>query len=162
MANPIRVLLIDDEVDFLESVSYWLTSKGYDVTKAVGGEPGLQIVKEGRHDVVFLDVMMPGIDGIETLRRIRTFNKTLPVILVTAATTEDSKFAGAKALGISGLFPKGGSLTQLVEVLQVAIRILPKTHAQSAASSDAPRAHPLQKLLASVRALLGKFTRPTR
>src|SRR3989338_1495811 len=128
MPESVRVLLVDDEEDFLESVAFWLTSKGYHVTKAHDGETALAMLKEGRHDVVFLDVMMPRLDGIETLRRLRAFNKTIPVVLVTASNLADeNKYAGAKALGFSGLFPKGSSLTQLTQALEVALRTLRKS-----------------------------------
>ena len=126
MGQPIRVLLVDDERDFLETISFWLSAKGYQVSIAIGGEQALEHLKRERPDIVCLDVNMPGIDGIETLRRIRTVHKQLPVILVTASYQDQNKFAGAQALGISGLFPKGGSLSELSQALEVALR----THAK--------------------------------
>ncbi len=161
MAEPVRVLLVDDEEDVLESVGFWLTSKGYHITKAKNGEAALEILKEGRHDVVFLDVVMPILDGIETLRRLRAFNKMIPVILVTASNfTDENRYAGAKALGISGLFPKGSSLTQLTQVLEVALRTLKKSAptADRAAASEAPA--PRQGPLAGVFAALRKARCP--
>ena len=163
MAEPVRVLLVDDEADFLESVGFWLTSKGYHITKAKNGAAALDILKEGRHNVVFLDVMMPVLDGIETLRRLRAFNKTIPVILVTASNlTDENRYAGARALGISGLFPKGSSLTQLTQVLEVALRALKKSAptADRAAASESPA--PRQGLLAGAFAALRKALRPAR
>ena len=161
MADSVRVLLIDDEADFLESISYWLTSKGYEVRKASSGEQGLAILKEHKPDIVFLDVMMPEMDGIETLRRIRAIDKALPVVLVTASNlTDENKYAGAKALGISGLFPKGTSLTQLGEVLQVALRRLRKSGAPSSAPSGEAAPASGGGILASLRKALGRFTPP--
>ena len=119
-----RILLVDDEPDFIETISFWLTAKGYPVTKAESGFTALEILQQKQHDVVFLDVNMPKMDGVETLRHIRKFNATLPVIMVTAAFQDDVKFTEAKALGISGFFPKGTSLTQLGNVLEVALRTL--------------------------------------
>ena len=142
MSEQVRVLLVDDEQDFVESVGFWLTSKGYHITKADSGETALAILKDGHHDVVFLDVMMPGLDGIETLRRLRAFNKTIPVVLVTASNLSDeNRYAGAKALGISGVFPKGSSLTQLTQALEVALRTLKKRRpaAEEASKAPAPR-----------------------
>ena len=167
MADSVRVLLVDDEEDFLESVGFWLTSKGYHVTKAHDGEAALAILKEGRHDVVFLDVMMPNLDGIETLRRLRAFNKTIPVILVTASNlTDENKYAGAKALGLSGLFPKGSSLTQLTQALEVALRALRKSAAATAvppsSTSPAAPAAPHQGPLASALEALRKMWGPPR
>lgn len=127
MDGSVRVLMVDDEPDFLESVSYWLSSKGYAVQKASDGESALELIKSNPPNVVFLDCMMPKMDGFETLRRIRALNKTLPVIMVTAGISDENKFAGARALGMSGFFPKGSSLDQLARLLEIALRMLPKT-----------------------------------
>ena len=138
MTEALRVLIVDNEPDFLETLSYWLRSKGYDVTQAGDGDTAVRLVKEGRQDVVFLDIVMPKIDGIETLRRIRTFNKKIPIILVTASVENENRFAGAKALGISGVFPKQGGLEQLGQVLGVALRMLKKSQSNAATSSQPP------------------------
>jgi CheY-like chemotaxis protein len=165
MPEPIRVLLVDDEEDFIESVSFWLTSKGYRVSKARSGEAALELLKENRQDVMFLDVMMPGIDGVETLRRLRAFDKSIPVILVTASDmTDENRYAGAKALGVSGLFPKGSSLTQLTQALEVALRAIRKSSPQGPeASPGAPSQStgPLVGLKAVLRKVLGTRRPPS-
>ena len=122
MDPKIRILIVDDEQDFAESVAFWLTSKGYEVTRAERGATAVELVMEGRHDILFLDINMPQMSGIEALRRIRAFNKTLPVIVVTAAYEDETKFADVNALGVSGFFPKEGTMTQLTQVLEVALR----------------------------------------
>ena len=147
MAEALRVLIVDNEPDFLETLSYWLRSKGYEITQAQDGDTAVKLVREGKQDVVFLDIVMPKIDGIETLRRIRTFNKRIPVILVTASIENENRFAGAKALGISGIFPKQGSLEQLGQVLDVALRMLKKSQSSAPAASPPPRGNVLQRLL---------------
>jgi two-component system response regulator MprA len=166
MPEPIRVLLVDDEEDFIESVSFWLTSKGYQVAKARSGEAALALLKENRQDVVFLDVMMPGLDGVETLRRLRAFNKSIPVILVTASDmTDENRYAGAKALGVSGLFPKGSSLTQLTQALEVALRAIRKsTPSETAEPLGAPGqgAGPLAALKDVLRKALGSRRPPSK
>jgi two-component system response regulator MprA len=160
MSQTVRVLLVDDEPDFLEAISFWLGSKGYQVNKASTGEAALQLLKEQRHDVVFLDVMMPGMDGIETLRRIRALDKDLPVILVTASSmTDENKYAGAKALGIAGLFPKGSSLTQLSEILQVCLRHI-KRHDMAPASAAPSTEGPLAKFRAALSKILKRPPAP--
>jgi two-component system nitrogen regulation response regulator NtrX len=122
-----RILLVDDEPDFIETIAFWLTAKGCPVTKADSGLKALEILQQGPQDVVFLDVNMPQMDGIETLRQIRKLHPTLPVIMVTAAFQDEIKFTEAKALGISGFFPKGTTLSQLGNVLEVALRTLRPT-----------------------------------
>ena len=154
MAEPVRVLLVDDEEDFAEAVGFWLTSRGHRVSKARDGEQALAMLKTDHFDVMFLDVMMPKLDGIETLRRLRSFNKTLPVILVTASNLSDeNRYAGAKALGISGLFPKGSSLDQLNAALEVALRALKRPAAGSAPAAGAAK----PGLLDSLRKAFGSL-----
>ena len=147
MAESLRVLIVDNEPDFLETLSYRLRSKGYEITQAVDGDTAVKFVREGKQDVVFLDIIMPKIDGIETLRRIRTFNKRIPIILVTASIENENRFAGAKALGISGVFPKQGSLEQLGQVLDVALRMLKKSQSSVPAGNPPPRGGFLQRFL---------------
>ena len=160
MAEPIRVLLIDDEADFLEAVGFWLSSKGYQVAQARGGAQAVALLKQTPQDVVFLDVVMPDIDGIETLRRIRAFNKTIPVVLVTTSVADESKYAGAKALGISGLFLKGSSLDQLGQVLEVAIRMVRRSRANLGKGSGSPPRD--GGLLAILRSVRERFFPPRR
>ena len=157
-AEPIRVLLIDDEPDFLEAISFWLTSRQYHVSTATTGEQGLELIRTFPFDVVFLDVVMPQVDGLEVLRRIRSFTKTLPVILVTASPGNDNQFAGARALGISGFFPKGGRLDQLSQVLDVALRMIQKSSSSSEESSRSPHDRtPLHKGLNAFRGFLKRL-----
>ena len=122
-----RVLLVDDEQDYNDTITFWLKAKGYPVTQAASGIEALEILQGQSHDVVFLDINMPRMDGIETLRRIRERHAALPVIMVTAAFQAEVKFKEARALGISGFFPKGSSLNQLGHVLEVALKMLRTT-----------------------------------
>ena len=115
------VLIVDDEKDFRDSVSFWLKSKGYDVKTAEGGEQALLMIKQAPPCLVFLDIQMPDMDGIDVLKRIRKIKKAIPVIMVTAAYNSE-RIAKARQLGISGFYPKGGSLEDLVKILEVTIR----------------------------------------
>ena len=121
MQNPLHVLLVDDHVDFLETVSFWMKSKGYVVSVANNAEEALQAVKTEAVDIVFLDMHMPKTNGVQTLSQIRTIKKDLPVILVTAYL-EDALIDQAREFGISGLFPKEGSFDKLLSVIEVALR----------------------------------------
>ena len=121
MEKKIRILLVDDEQDFLEPVSLWLESKGYSVTLAYNGKQTIQIVKSDTPDIVFLDIKMPVMDGIETLARIREFNKEIPVVMVTAYGDEKS-ITNARQLGISGFFPKKESLEELKNMIKTTLR----------------------------------------
>jgi len=79
-----RILVVDDEESIRELYRADLAEEGYEVDLAADGLQALRRLEVFRPDLVTLDVKMPGIDGIETLRRIRERNPTIPVVLVTA------------------------------------------------------------------------------
>jgi two-component system response regulator (stage 0 sporulation protein F) len=79
-----RILIVDDESSVREVLSEYFEEQGYAVEAAVDGEEALAIVRQRRPDLVLLDVRMPGLDGVETLRRIRKVASSLAVIMVTA------------------------------------------------------------------------------
>jgi len=79
-----KILVVDDEESIRELYRAELADEGYDVELAEDGQQALRRLESGRPDLVTLDVKMPGIDGIETLRRIREKDATIPVVLVTA------------------------------------------------------------------------------
>lgn len=88
--SKIRILTVDDEEHILELLKYNLEANGYEVIQAETGEQALDILASDHVDMVLLDLMLPGIDGLETLRRIRSNNNTLrlPVIMLTARNEE--------------------------------------------------------------------------
>ena len=112
-----KVMLVDDQADFMELVSFWFQTKGYQVTKADGGAKALEILKREPHDILFLDVNMPDMNGIETLQRLREFNPALPVVMLTAAHEDEAGFDKFRALGINGIFAKDSNLLRLGEVI---------------------------------------------
>jgi len=134
--RPIRVLLVDDEADFLQPVSFWLRSKGYDVATAPNGEDAMERIAREVPDIVFMDINMPGMNGLETLRSIRATNQKLPVIMVTAAYQNEKYFAEANSLGISGFFPKSHSLSELAAIIETSLR----AHTRRKPASDGEKA----------------------
>ncbi len=123
MKSNIRVLLVDDEKDFLEMMGFWLKQQGYTVQTVLDGESAVKLVREGATDIVFLDINMPGLDGIETLRRIREFNAGIPIIMVTAFGTEE-RIKESQNLGISGFFPKDKDFLEAATMIETVL----KTH----------------------------------
>ncbi|MFH1622516.1 MAG: response regulator [Candidatus Omnitrophota bacterium] len=122
MEDKIKILLVDDEPDFLVPIAFWLNSKGYEVSVASSGEKAINMIKkEKKPAIVFLDINMPGMDGLETLKQIRQLDKELSVIMVTAYADEE-RFSQAKKLNTSGFFPKGGSLEELQKTIEVTLR----------------------------------------
>jgi two-component system alkaline phosphatase synthesis response regulator PhoP len=94
-----KILLVDDEPDLLELVKYNLIRDGYEVFTAEDGRQALVLAKEIKPDLIVLDVRMPGLDGIETCRRIRSDPKiaNLPVIMLTALGQEIDELKGLDA-----------------------------------------------------------------
>ncbi|RMF90016.1 MAG: response regulator [Methanobacteriota archaeon] len=81
-----KILVVDDEEDIRFIIKTALSKKGYHVVEAESGEECLEIVKSERPDLIFMDIMMPGIDGWETTRRIKTNPETkdIPISMVSA------------------------------------------------------------------------------
>lgn len=92
----IRVLLVDDEADFLETLAERLVIRNYDVTTSLSGEDALENVRGYNFDVVVLDVLMPGIDGIEALREIKNIKPLTEVIMLTGHATVETAIEGMK------------------------------------------------------------------
>jgi len=93
---PIRVLLVDDEEQFVETLAERLQMREFDVRTAHTGEEALVRLKEEETDVVVLDVLMPGKDGIETLREIKKQSPMTEVMMLTGQATMDSAIQGLK------------------------------------------------------------------
>ncbi len=120
MLMSVKILLIDDETDYSETVGFWLMAHGYQVRTASSGIEGLKAIEEEAPDIVFLDFMMPVMDGIKTLREIRKMSIELPVIMLTAYATEE-KLNEAKKIGINGIFSKGADLSGAAKIISEAL-----------------------------------------
>lgn len=88
MENKEIILWVDDEIDLLKSNIMFLKQKGYIVYEATNGDDALQFIKENDIDLVFMDEMMPGKGGLETLSEIKDLKPNLPVVMVTKNETE--------------------------------------------------------------------------
>jgi CheY-like chemotaxis protein len=82
--KALNVLVVDDEPDVREIFRLALTRKGHEVTLAESGEAAVQRAAETAIDLAFVDIAMPGIDGVETLKRLRALSPDLPVVMITA------------------------------------------------------------------------------
>lgn len=121
MGNKITVLLVDDQDDFRQLMTFWLKSKGYSVIAASDGKAAIRLVKEKNPDILFLDLKMPVMGGMETLKKIRKFNKDLPTIVISAYV-DDPDAKDIMAYGISGIFYKGKNFEEALSLLESALR----------------------------------------
>lgn len=110
----IRVLVVDDEEQFVETLAERLTLRDYDVTTSLSGEDGIEKVKGYNFDVVILDVLMPGVDGIEALREIKKIKPLTEVIMLTGHATVETAIEGMK-LGAFDFLIKPTETEELVE-----------------------------------------------
>jgi len=93
---PTRVLIVDDERDFVEMLGLRLEENGERVTAAYSGRQCLQILEKKEIDVVILDILMPGMDGIATLKEIKRKHPLVEVIMLTGHGTTESAVDGMK------------------------------------------------------------------
>jgi DNA-binding response OmpR family regulator len=89
-----RVMVVDDDVTVREVVVTYLRAGGYDVAEAADGESALTDLRDTRADLVVLDLMLPGMDGLEVCRRIRAKGDDVPVIMLTALGSETDRVVG--------------------------------------------------------------------
>ena len=97
--QPVRVLVVDDEATLAELVTMALRYEGWEVRSAGDGNTAVRTAREFRPDVVVLDIMLPDIDGLEVLRRMRTEAPNLPVLFLTAKDAVEDRIAGLTAGG---------------------------------------------------------------
>ena len=129
MSQAIKILFIDDQQDFLDTMEYWMKSKGYDVAVASDGEAGIAALKKSPADIVFVDFKMAGMDGMEVVKKIREFNKQVPIVIVTAYA-EDALITKTQEYNISGFFSKVSSYEELERVLDIVLRNLKRSKAE--------------------------------
>ncbi len=116
--RPIRVILIDDHALFRMGLFELLERRGIKVAAAVGnGEEGIKKAKELEHDLILLDVRMPEMDGLETLRRLRSSGVTAPIVILTTSN-DDRDVVEALRYGAQGYLLKDMNPDELVAALQ--------------------------------------------
>ncbi len=129
----LRVLVVDDEPAIRRALRTPLVELGFEVIEVSRGEMAIDLLRTENFDVVLLDVNMPGIGGIETLRRIRTFAPRLPILILTVRDGEDEK-VHALELGADDYVTKPFGIRELVARMRAAVR---RVHAPVRAE-DAP------------------------
>jgi CheY-like chemotaxis protein len=112
-----KILIIDDEANFRTLTDMQLTRLGYDISLADNGWNGLELYRREHPDVILLDVNMPGMDGIEVLKQIRTVDSKQPVIVLTGHRSPQTE-RQMRALGVSEFLVKDSSSRLLEDTVK--------------------------------------------
>jgi len=116
-----RILIAEDEGRISRFIEKGLRAAGYTTTVVEDGNGALELAREGGHDLVLLDVGLRGIDGFEVLRRIRSQNQQLPVIMLTARTSVTDTVAGLEG-GANDYMPKPFRFDELLARVRLRLR----------------------------------------
>jgi len=119
----LKILIVDDEKDIVELVSFNLEKEGYEVLKAYDGEKAMQLIGSKKPDLVILDLMLPGIHGLEVCKRLRRDPATaqVPIIMLTARGEEIDKVLGLE-MGADDYVTKPFSVKELVARIKALLR----------------------------------------
>ena len=119
--SPVRVLVVDDEATLRDLLSMALRYEGWEIRTAADGQHALKAAREFRPDAIVLDIMLPDIDGLEVLQRVRADGQETPVLFLTAKDSLDDRIAGLTAGG-DDYVTKPFSLEEVVARLRGLIR----------------------------------------
>src|SRR5919202_1056592 len=120
--STMKILVVDDERAVRESLRRALELEGYDVELAADGREGLyRLETNGQPDVVILDVLMPGVDGLEVCRRIRGAGNRVPILMLTASAEVENRVAGLDA-GADDYLTKPFALEELLARVRALLR----------------------------------------
>lgn len=119
-----RVLVVDDDVKTVELVKLYLNRDGYKVLTAYNGIDALRLAREARPDLIVLDLMLPGLDGLDVCRTLRN-ESDVPIIMLTAKTTEQDKLVGLD-LGADDYVSKPFSPRELAARARAVLRRTPE------------------------------------
>lgn len=117
------ILVVDDEKDLLDLIEYNLKKEGFDVLKAENGEEGIELAKKHNPDLVLMDIMMPKMDGMEAVEKMRGDDKlkSIPIIFLTARSDEKTEVEGLNKGG-DDYITKPISTTKLISRIKAVMR----------------------------------------
>ena len=119
--NKQKILLVDDERDILELIGFNLEKEGYEVYTAENGRKAIEVANRVIPDLILLDVMMPGLDGFEVVRRLRNEGSTAPVLFLTARDSTEDKVRGL-TVGGDDYVTKPFSLEEVIARIRALLR----------------------------------------
>lgn len=121
MASPKRILIVEDDTHIAELMGMHLRDEGYAVERAADGDAGAQLLERGQWDALVLDLMLPGVDGLEICRRARSMARYTPIIITSARSSEVHRILGLE-LGADDYLAKPFSVLELVARVKALLR----------------------------------------
>ncbi len=115
-----KVLIVDDDVELCDLVAEYLTPEGFSVEAVHNGEPGLKRALSGEHVLVVLDVMLPGMNGVDLLRKLRAESR-IPVLILTARGDDVDRIVGLE-IGADDYLPKPFNPRELLARIRAILR----------------------------------------
>jgi two-component system response regulator RegX3 len=116
----VRILVVEDEPALADSLEYALRSEGHAVDQVADGKEAVSLVKERRYDLLLLDLMLPGLSGIEVCRRVRQ-DETIPILILTAKESEADRVLGLES-GADDYVVKPFSMNELLARVRAILR----------------------------------------
>jgi len=114
---PGRILIVDDEINHRKALAIGLRIEGYDVLEAADGEAALEVLAREPVALAIVDLMMPGINGLDLARRMRFRHSEIPIILTSAYHLSERQLARAE-IRVVGFLPKPFEMSELVDYLR--------------------------------------------
>ncbi len=141
----VRILIVDDEEEFTTQLAERLSLRGYYVSTCFSGEEAVETVKGYNYDVVILDVLMSGIDGVEALKQLKEINPLLEIIMLTGNATVESAIEGMK-LGAFDYLMKPTKTDELIGKVN-------KAYARKAEQEERIRQAKVNEIISSPRSV---------
>lgn len=116
-----RILVVEDDTLIAELLTLHLCDEGYQVTHAADGDRGMALVEQGGWDALILDLMLPGVDGLDICRRVRAMTRYTPIIITSARSSEVHRVLGLE-LGADDYLAKPFSMIELVARVKALFR----------------------------------------
>ncbi len=130
-----KILIVEDEKNIVDILSFNLSREGYDTLEAYDGETGLRLALEENPDLILLDLMLPKMDGFDVCRSVRERNRSTPIIMLTAREEESDKVLGLE-LGADDYITKPFSMRELLARVKANIRRTEMLSAQPTAPTE--------------------------
>jgi DNA-binding response OmpR family regulator len=116
----VKILIVEDDLNLMSTLEYNLRKEGYDVIKAADGAEAVEVARTGKPDLIVLDVMLPGLSGLEVCRILRK-EMTVPILMLTARTEEIDKILGLE-IGADDYMTKPFSMRELMARIRAMLR----------------------------------------